>query len=67
VWLLPRLHGELPPSRRRQCFAVLQVATLLAAFAPFVPHSLAWPAAAIGLAGLAGSFAVDVRTLWRAG
>jgi phosphatidylglycerophosphate synthase len=64
--LLPRLRGELAPSRRRQAFAVLQVATLLAAFAPFVPQRLAVLAAAAGLAGLAASFAIDVRASWRA-
>jgi phosphatidylglycerophosphate synthase len=65
--LLPRLRGQLAPSLRRQCFAVLQVATLLAAFAPFVPPRIGALAAGAGLAGLVGSFSVDVRALWRAG
>ena len=65
--LVPRLNVPLPPSRRRQTLAVVQVVALLAAFAPFVPAPLGQLSAAIGLAGLAISFGIDVRASWRAG
>lgn len=67
VFAVPRLRVELAPSRRRQGFAVLQVVTLLIAFAPFMPRTLSVIAAAAGLAGLAFSFAIDLRASWRAG
>jgi phosphatidylglycerophosphate synthase len=65
--LLPRLRGDLAPSRRRQSFAVLQVVALLAALAPFVPRGVGTAVAAAALVGLCASFAVDVRALWRSG
>ncbi|MET0292771.1 MAG: CDP-alcohol phosphatidyltransferase family protein [Steroidobacteraceae bacterium] len=66
-YALPWLRAELAPSRRRQTFAVLQVVTLLVAFAPFVPQPLAITAAVAGLAGLLYSFAIDIGASWRHG
>lgn len=63
--LVPRLGAPLAPSRRRQTFAVVQVVSLLIAFAPFMPGALARAAAAAGLAGLLVSFGIDVRASWR--
>lgn len=65
--LVPRLAAPLAPSRRRQTFAVVQVVSLLVAFAPFTPPLVANLVAAAGLAGLLFSFGVDVHAAWRAG
>lgn len=65
--VVPRLRVELAPSWRRQACAVLQVVTLLIAFAPFVPRRLAVAAAALGVAALCGSFATDLVAMWRQG
>jgi hypothetical protein len=64
---LPALRAELAPSRRRQLFAVLQVVTLLIAFAPFVPQWLAVVVGAAGLVGLLYSFAIDTAASLRQG
>lgn len=63
--LVPRLNAPLAPSRRRQTFAVVQVVSLLLAFAPFTPALLARVSAAAGLAGLLISFGIDLRASWR--
>lgn len=65
-WLLPWLERPLPPSRRRQAVCVLQTATLLVALVPFVASPLSAVVAGAGLAALVGSFAIDVRWLFRA-
>ncbi len=65
--LVPRLDAPLQPSRRRQTFAVVQIVSLLIAFAPFTPTLVATAAAAAGLAGLVFSFGIDVRAAWRSG
>jgi phosphatidylglycerophosphate synthase len=54
------LRAPLPVSFRRKAVAVLQTVALLIVMAPFVPHALSEPAAAIALAGLALSFLADV-------
>lgn len=59
----PWLNRPLPPSRRRQTACVVQIVTLLVALAPIVPVPLGTVAAAVGLAVLAWSFAVDVAWL----
>jgi phosphatidylglycerophosphate synthase len=58
------LRRPLPPSRRRQAVCVLQVLTLTLALAPVLPPAWSAPVAALGLALLGYSFAVD--TLWLA-
>jgi phosphatidylglycerophosphate synthase len=63
--LLPWLARPLPPSRRRQTICVVQIVALLVALAPVVSPPLAVAAAAIGLAALTWSFAVDVAWLHR--
>ena len=59
----PWLSRPLPPSRRRQTVCVVQIVALLVALAPVVPPALASTAAALALAALAWSFAVDVAWL----
>jgi len=61
---LPWLARPLPPSRRRQTVCVLQIVALLVALGPVVPGPLAVAVAAVGLALLAWSFAVDVAWLY---
>jgi phosphatidylglycerophosphate synthase len=61
----PWLAGALPPSRRRQTVCVVQITTLIVCLGPIVPPPLAAGLAAISLALLTLSFAIDVRTLAR--
>ena len=63
-YLWPMLRHPLPPSRRRQAICVLQVLTLTLALAPILPPVWSAVVAAVGLALLCYSFAVD--TLWLA-
>jgi phosphatidylglycerophosphate synthase len=64
IW--PWRAGELPPSRRRQAVCVVQVAGLILALVPWLSPSQAAAVAAVSLAALCYSFAVDVRWLARA-
>ncbi len=61
VW--PWLSGALPPSKRRQTVCVVQITTLIVCLGPIVPRELASALAALSLALLTLSFAIDVRTL----
>ena len=61
VW--PWLSGALPPSKRRQTVCVVQITTLIVCLGPIVPATLASALAALSLALLTISFAIDVRTL----
>jgi len=61
VW--PWLSGTLPPSKRRQTVCVVQITTLIVCLGPIVPAVLASALAALSLALLTLSFAIDVRTL----
>ena len=63
VW--PWLNGPLPPSKRRQTVCVVQITTLIVCLGPIVPPALAGALAAVSLALLTLSFAIDVRTLAR--
>ncbi|MDP3165050.1 CDP-alcohol phosphatidyltransferase family protein [Hydrogenophaga sp.] len=63
VW--PWLSRPLPPSKRRQTVCVVQITTLIACLGPVVSPLLATGLAAISLALLTLSFAIDVRTLAR--
>jgi phosphatidylglycerophosphate synthase len=63
---LPWLAGALPPSRRRQTMCVVQITTLIVCLGPIVPPSVAAALAAVSVALLAVSFAIDIRTLARA-
>jgi phosphatidylglycerophosphate synthase len=64
-WARPWLTRPLPPSRRRQTICVLQIVGLTVALAPAVPSPVSAWIAAIALASLVYSFAVDVVWLWR--
>jgi phosphatidylglycerophosphate synthase len=66
-WLRPRLTAELPPSFRRKTVCVLQVAALAALLAPVVEPPVSTALAAVALAFLVWSFAVDVLWLERHG
>ena len=59
---LPWLRSPLPASQRRRVIAVVQVIALIAALAPFVPAAAGTLMAAVALAALTFSFALDV--LW---
>jgi phosphatidylglycerophosphate synthase len=61
----PWLAGALPPSKRRQTVCVVQITALIVCLGPIVPPPLAAGLAALSLALLTLSFAVDVRTLAR--
>ncbi|MFO8045060.1 MAG: CDP-alcohol phosphatidyltransferase family protein [Halomonas sp.] len=61
----PWLANDLPESFRRKVVCVWQVVALMLALLPATPDTLASWLAATALAGLAGSFAVDIRWLYR--
>jgi phosphatidylglycerophosphate synthase len=63
--LWPWLRSPLPPSRRRQAIAVVQMVALIVALAPLVPTALSAAAAAIGLATLSLSFLLDILWLFQ--
>ncbi|MEI4472855.1 CDP-alcohol phosphatidyltransferase family protein [Frigidibacter sp. MR17.24] len=62
-WVVPRLGARLPPSLRRKIVCVAQIAGLCLVALPPVPPALSAPLAALTLAALAWSFAVDIRWL----
>jgi phosphatidylglycerophosphate synthase len=64
--VLPWLAGPLTPTARGKTVAVVQMGVLSFVLAPFVPAWLSNAAAAIALALLVWSFAVDIGRLWRA-
>ena len=61
--VVPRLRAPLPERLRRKAGCVAQGVALVVCLAPVVPAALAAAAAAVTLALLVGSFAVDVRWL----
>jgi len=61
VW--PWLAAPLPPSKRRQTVCVVQITTLIICLGPIISPELAAGLAAMSLAMLATSFAIDVRAL----
>ena len=63
-WAQPWLTRPLEPSRRRQTVCVVQIAGLLIALDPAVPPATAGAVAALALAALVWSFALDVRWLF---
>jgi phosphatidylglycerophosphate synthase len=63
--LWPWLSGPLQPSKRRQTVCVVQITTLIICLSPIIPPNLATSLAALSLAMLTASFAIDVRTLAR--
>ena len=64
AWVWSELGGPLPESFRRKTVCVVQGVALIVCLAPVVPAPLATAAAALALAALVYSFAVDVRWLF---
>lgn len=64
-WVLPALNAELPSSLRRKFVCVVQVATLCLILVPGVTVPVSSYLAAISLASLVISFAIDVAYLLR--
>jgi hypothetical protein len=64
-WVLPWVAAPLRSTARGKTVAVLQVVGLTAALAPFVPAPVSGAIAAVTLALLVWSFAIDVALLWR--
>lgn len=63
IW--PRLRAPLPPSRRRQMICVQQGVSLLICLLPPVSPDVAGLVAAVALASLVVSFAIDIGWLAR--
>ncbi len=63
IW--PFLARELPPAMRRKAICVLQGGALLALTTPFITPPLATVIAAVALAALVWSFAIDIAWLVR--
>lgn len=61
----PWMHAPLPPSVRRKSVCVVQIVGLALIMVPLVIPPLSTTVAAVTLATLTWSFAVDVRWLWR--
>jgi phosphatidylglycerophosphate synthase len=61
--LMPWLAAPLMPSRRRQTVCVVQITSLIICLGPIVPPELAAALAALSLALLSLSFAIDIRAL----
>ena len=64
-WAWPWLEAPLPPSQRRKTICVVQIVTLGVIAAPVIPGVVSAAAAAVTLALLTWSFAVDLRWLAR--
>lgn len=62
---LPWLNGDLPPSLRRKTVCVIQIAALIALVSPALAPPLSTGVAAVAVAALGWSFAVDGLWLWR--
>jgi phosphatidylglycerophosphate synthase len=65
-WILPWMNNPLAPTRRAKVICVVQIGGLLIALLPMVPPPVSSAIAAIALAALVYSFAVDVGRLRRA-
>jgi phosphatidylglycerophosphate synthase len=61
----PWMRGPLRPTLRAKAICIVQIATLVVAILPVVPPAASRVIAAVGLAALTWSFAVDTRWLWR--
>ena len=64
-WRWRWLNEPLPDSFRRKTICVWQLVTLMAALLPFIPDLLGHAALLLALALLTGSFALDIRYLYR--
>jgi hypothetical protein len=65
AWVWPWMNGPLIPTFRAKFTAISHLVGLTVALAPFVHPPYSGAAAAITLAGLTWSFALDVRRLHR--
>lgn len=65
AWAWPWLEAPLPGSYRRKGLCVVQVSVLCMLLAPWLVAPLSEALAALALLALLGSFAVDVRWLYR--
>jgi phosphatidylglycerophosphate synthase len=65
AWIAPWFRAALPVSRRRQAICVIQVVGLLIVMAPVIQRPLSAWIAAVSLATLSWSFALDIAWLWR--
>jgi hypothetical protein len=61
-WIWPWMEHPLEPSRRRQTVCVIQVVALIVVVSPVVAPPISTALAALALAVLAWSFAID--TWW---
>jgi phosphatidylglycerophosphate synthase len=66
AWVWPWLAGPLSPSLRRKAVCVLQIVSLIVCLGPVIPVAWSTAIAAVSLAALTYSFAVDVAKLARA-
>lgn len=64
-WIAPWMARPLSPTRRGRVIAVSHTVGLIVALAPIIPMPFSAVAAALTLAALSWSFALDVRRLWR--
>jgi phosphatidylglycerophosphate synthase len=64
-WIWPWMERPLLPSRRRQAVCVIQIVALIVVVSPIAVPPLATIIAAVALAILAGSFAIDTVRLIR--
>ena len=65
-WVWPALQRPLPVSLRRKRIAALQMVLLVAALSPLLPLPASTALAALAVATLAASFAIDIHALVRA-
>jgi phosphatidylglycerophosphate synthase len=64
-WIAPWMARPLSATRRGRVIAVSHTVGLIVALAPIIPMPFSAVAAALTLAALSWSFALDVRRLWR--
>ena len=64
-WIWPWMNGPLAPTLRAKVICVVQLGALMLAMLPSVRPPASGIIAAIGLAALIYSFAVDVGRLWK--
>jgi len=65
-YAMPWLTGDLPERFSRKLVCVVQIAVLILVLVPVVDRWLADVVAALTVAALVWSFALDIRLLWRA-
>lgn len=63
--LYPWINADLPDSFRRKVICVVAIATALGSLTPLLPPPVSTLVALVGLIALTGSFAIDLRWLYR--